>query len=124
MRAKYALQMLEVAAITLTLAAVLQEMEKPKDERTWHGNVGGVVPYDFRKPTLERLKDAYWNPESPQIFTPEVFGVGWAVNFHALLDRLRDRFYEPLFEEDFLMPTQSLRETMAGIEDLEQSPPV
>ena len=40
----------------------------------------GVVPYDFRLPTLERLRAAYWDPSSDVIFTDHVFGVGWAVN--------------------------------------------
>ena len=60
--------------------AIYQELKKPDAERTWHGKVAGMVPYDFRLPTLERLRDAYWNPDSDQIFSERVFGVGWAVN--------------------------------------------
>jgi hypothetical protein len=60
--------------------ALYQELKKPDAERTWHGKVAGVVPYDFRLPTFERLREAYWNPESDQIFSEHVFGVGWAVN--------------------------------------------
>jgi hypothetical protein len=60
--------------------ALYQELKKPDAERTWHGKVAGVVPYDFRLPTLERLRLAYWNPESDEIFSDRVFGVGWAVN--------------------------------------------
>ena len=61
-------------------AALYQELRKPDAERTWHGKVAGAVPYDFRVPTIERLRAAYWNPESDEIFTEHVFGVGWAVN--------------------------------------------
>ena len=61
-------------------AALYQELRKPDAERTWHGKVAGAVPYDFRVPTIERLRAAYWNPESDEIFTERVFGVGWAVN--------------------------------------------
>jgi hypothetical protein len=61
-------------------AAIYQELRKPDAERTWHGRVAGVVPYDFRVPTLERLRAAYWDPDSDVVFTDRVFGVGWAVN--------------------------------------------
>jgi hypothetical protein len=61
-------------------AAIYQELRKPPEARTWNGKVAGVVPYDFRLPTLDRLQDAYWNPENEQVFSDRVFGVGWAVN--------------------------------------------
>ena len=85
--------------------ALYQELKKPPEERTWHGKVAGVVPYDFRVPTIERIRAAYWDPQSDVVFTDRVFGVGWAVNLPvaarklaALLDqyasasrRLRER---------------------------------
>ena len=46
------------------------------------------VPYDFRVPTLQRLKDRFWNPDDPRIFTPHVFGVGWSINAYQLLRQL------------------------------------
>jgi hypothetical protein len=61
-------------------AAIYQELRKPDAERTWHGKVAGVVPYDFRLPTIERLREAYWAPEHDEVFSERVFGVGWAVN--------------------------------------------
>jgi hypothetical protein len=61
-------------------AAIYQELRKPPEARTWNGKVAGAVPYDFRLPTLDRLREAYWNPESEQLFSEQVFGVGWAVN--------------------------------------------
>ncbi len=69
----------------LIAAAVWQELQKPPGERTWHGRIAGFVPYDFRWPTLERLREAYWNPDEPRIFTDRVLGVGWAINFYSLL---------------------------------------
>jgi hypothetical protein len=63
--------------------AVVQELRKPKDEREWHGKVADFVPYDFRMPTIERVRDTYWNPEGP-ILSSKVFGVGWAPNFGVL----------------------------------------
>ena len=50
--------------------------------------VAGVVPYDFRLPTFERLREAYWNPSSEQIFSERVFGVGWAVNIPVAARRV------------------------------------
>jgi len=70
------------------LRALYQELKKPDAERTWHGKVAGVVPYDFRLPTFERLRDAYWNPESDEIFSERVFGVGWAVNLPVAARRV------------------------------------
>jgi hypothetical protein len=82
------------AAVALVVAAVATELAKPEAERTWQGRLFGVVPYDFRPPTWERIRAAYWNPESDQLFTDRVFGVGWAVNLHrakVLLDSAFDR---------------------------------
>ena len=47
------------------------------------------VPYDFRFPTLERVRQRLWNPEDPRIFTPNVFGVGWSLNFYHLVRLLK-----------------------------------
>lgn len=80
----------KLVALALTLAAISQEMSKPESERTWHGKVMGIVPYDFRPPTWSRIRRAYWNPDDPRLFTDRVFGVGWAVNLYrakVLLER-------------------------------------
>lgn len=68
--------------------ALYQELRKPDAERTWHGKVAGVVPYDFRLPTVERLRKAYWDPESDIVFSDHVFGVGWAVNIPVAARKL------------------------------------
>lgn len=62
------------------VGAIYQELRKPPAERTWHGRVAGVVPYDFRVPTLDRVREAYWDPQSDRVFSDKVLGVGWAVN--------------------------------------------
>jgi hypothetical protein len=90
---------------------VCQEMEKPKEERRWHGKVG-LVPYDFRLPTIERLKESYWNPDDSRIFTPEAIGIGWAINFYTLLEKMRLIGESYASEEDFLMPTRSLKKVL------------
>ena len=71
-------------------AAIYQELRKPDAERTWHGKVAGVVPYDFRVPTLDRLRAAYWDPDTDQVFTDRVFGVGWAVNVPVAARKLSE----------------------------------
>jgi hypothetical protein len=71
-------------------AAIYQELRKPPAERTWQGKVAGVVPYDFRIPTPERLRRGYWDPDSDQIFSETVFGVGWGVNIPVLARKLTE----------------------------------
>ena len=56
------------------IAAIYQELRKPPAERTWHGKVGGVIPYDFRIPSVERVRAAYWDPDSDRVFTDQVLG--------------------------------------------------
>jgi hypothetical protein len=68
--------------VIIGVVAVVQELRRAPSERTWHGKVGGFVPYDFRKPTVDRFRDTYWNPEGPMI-SAKAFGVGWAPNFGA-----------------------------------------
>ena len=83
-----------LAVVGLVVAAVATELAKPEAERTWHGRVFGLVPYDFRPPTWERVRAAYWNPDSHELFSDRVFGVGWAVNLYqakVLLEDLFDR---------------------------------
>ena len=72
-----------LALAILGVVAIIQELRKPPEERTWHGKVADIVPYDFRMPTAERFRSTYWNPEGP-IIGGKVFGVGWAPNFGAL----------------------------------------
>lgn len=69
--------------------ALYQELRRPPEERSWHGRVLGVVPYDFRVPTVDRIRDSYWNPASDRMFADTVFGVGWSVNLPVAFRRLR-----------------------------------
>jgi hypothetical protein len=75
-------RLVRFAAFALVVAAVATELSKPAPERTWEGRLLGVVPYDFRPPTWQRIRDAYWNPRSDSLFSDRVFGVGWAINLH------------------------------------------
>jgi hypothetical protein len=75
-------RLVRLAAFGLVVAAVATELSKPPPQRTWEGRVFGVVPYDFRPPTWQRIRDAYWNPRSDRLFSDRVFGVGWAINLY------------------------------------------
>lgn len=70
---------LRLAIVLVGVQAVREQLGRPAEERTWHGRVG-PVPYDFRVPTLDQFKAAYWNPDDPRVFTDRVFGIGWAIN--------------------------------------------
>ncbi len=118
MNKKWFTEILQATVITLALTAVLQELEKPKEERKWHGIVAGFIPYDFRLPTIEKFKEAYWNPYESRIFSPEVFGIGWAINFYALLERLR-LIGQDVSEENFLMPTREMKDLLAHSSEME-----
>ena len=108
---KWLIRMIEAAAITISLAAVCQELEKPKEERRWQGKVG-FIPYDFRIPTIERVKELCWNPDDSRIFTPGVWGIGWTINFYTLLEKMRIIGEYYVTEDDFLMPTPTLRKIL------------
>jgi hypothetical protein len=82
----------KLVGMGLLIAAISQEMAKPEEERTWHGRVFGLVPYDLRPPTWERIRDAYWNPDEPRLFTSRVYGVGWALNLYRAKTLLEEGF--------------------------------
>ena len=85
-------RLVRFAAFGLVVAAVATELSKPEPERTWEGRVFGLVPYDFRPPTWQRIRDAYWNPDSDRLFSDRVFGVGWALNLHRVKTLMEHTF--------------------------------
>jgi hypothetical protein len=80
--------LLKLLAFILLIAAIVKELRLPKEERTWHGTLGGFVPYDFRKPTMDRFREAFWDPEG-SIVTGRPMGVGWTINFGAVVAKVR-----------------------------------
>jgi hypothetical protein len=80
-----------IIGLGLLVAALGKELSKPASERTWTGKVASFVPYDFRRPTLARLRERLWSPENPHVMSPQVFGVGWTVNFGRVMSLLRAR---------------------------------
>jgi hypothetical protein len=85
-------RLVRLTAFGLVVAAVATELSKPEPERTWEGRVLGFVPYDFRPPTWDRIRDAYWDPGSDHLFSDRVFGVGWAVNLHQAKTLMEQAF--------------------------------
>jgi hypothetical protein len=80
--------LIRTAVVGAVLGALYTELRKPPAERTWNGKLLGAIPYDFRLPNIERIRQAYWNPKSPKLFTDRPFGVGWSVNIPTVLRRL------------------------------------
>ncbi len=82
------MKLLKLLAAVVAIAAVIKELRLPKEERTWHGALGGFVPYDFRMPTFARIKATFWNPEGA-IVVNRAFGVGWTINVGAIVAKIR-----------------------------------
>jgi hypothetical protein len=45
------------------------------------------IPYDWRRPTGERVRSRLWNPSEPRLLVPKVYGWGWTINFARLFGR-------------------------------------
>ncbi len=106
----------QITAAVLVTIAIVQEISKPGYRRTWHGKVF-FIPYDFRLPTWDRVKETYWNPYEPHVFVPMIFGLGWTVNFYSLLENLGFFQHRGLSEESFLMPNKRMRQILRGIRE-------
>jgi hypothetical protein len=81
-------RLIQLATWGVGAVAIVQELRKPSREREWTGTVGGVIPYDFRFPTADRIKQRVWDPDGP-VLTPQVFGVGWSLNAGRLVALVR-----------------------------------
>jgi hypothetical protein len=42
------------------------------------------MPFDWRRPTVERFKSRLWNKNDARLFTPKSFGWGFDINFYWL----------------------------------------
>jgi hypothetical protein len=102
----------------LVVAAVATELSKPAEERTWQGKVGGFVPYDFRPPTWQRIRDAYWNPDSDRLFSDRVFGVGWAINLYRAKTLLEETFLILMGKEEAVSIRMTVQAERRGKPDV------
>jgi len=76
-------------SFALLAGAVVTEMRKPKQERTWQGDLAGFIPYDLRFPTPARIKASLWSPDDQRWFLPRAGGVGWSPNLGRAYRRVR-----------------------------------
>ena len=75
---------MKIANYGLLAWAIATELKKDPKDRQWHGELAGVVPYDFRIPTPDKIKKTYWDTGSDQVIKRSAFGVGWTVNFAVI----------------------------------------
>ena len=71
-------------ATILVGASIWEQLHLPPEQRTWQGRIIGI-PYDFRWPTIERIREKVWNNSTSCIIMPHIFGIGWSINFYPLL---------------------------------------
>jgi len=102
-------RLVRFTAFALVAAAVATELAKPAPERTWQGKVFGVVPYDFRPPTWQKVREAYWNPESDRLFSDRVFGVGWALNLYRAKTLMEETFRRLMGTEESVSIRMTVR---------------
>jgi hypothetical protein len=79
-------RLVNLALALIAGLALVDQLSRPPAERTWHGYILRV-PYDFRPPTLARVKERLWNPNDERVIVPTVIGVGWSVNLYQLWRR-------------------------------------
>lgn len=79
---------MRLGTVVIAGLTVEQEFSRRRRQRTWHGRVG-PVPYDFRRPTMERLRREWWQPDSAELVTPHAFGLGWGLNLGRLAAMLQ-----------------------------------
>jgi hypothetical protein len=77
--------MVIIGIVALMGLAIREQLHMPPEERTWHGTLYGI-PYDFRRPTIERLREAFWNKDTARVLVPQFFGMGWSINFYPLIN--------------------------------------
>ena len=66
-----------------TLAAVAYALKNKRSHGTFMR-----VPFEFRVPTVERVRERWWNPEDESILTQHVFEVGWSLNLYQIGKKL------------------------------------
>ena len=48
-------------------AALVEELRKPAEERTWEGRIWDLIPYDLRLATREGFREAMDRPEEARL---------------------------------------------------------
>lgn len=81
-------RLITLVAAFLAVLAVLDQIGRRPGDRDWHGRVLGV-PYDFRLPTVDRLRARLWNSDDERVIVPQVVGIGWTINLYQLRRRVQ-----------------------------------
>ncbi len=84
-------RIIRLVSIALMGYAVVEELRKPKEQRTWHGALFGWLPYDLRPPTPARIQATLWAPDDERLIMPRAFGVGWSPNLGRIVRLVRER---------------------------------
>ena len=77
---------LKTATLLFAVATVAYAVRTKKTHGTFL-----KVPYDFRIPTVKKVRDRVWNPKDPRMMTPSAFGIGWTPNAYQLVKRFQSR---------------------------------
>jgi hypothetical protein len=75
--------------LTVLAGIVYSEVRKVPGAPRFRGKALGFIPYDIRPPSLAKIPGTYWDPHEPRIFTGRVSGIGWSINFAALVERMK-----------------------------------
>lgn len=84
-----------LVGVGLVVAAVVTELRKPAGQRNWQGQVAGVVPYNFRPAVGSGTRPEPGPGKRDKVLVPRSFGVGWSVNFPAVVRNLQGRRVSP-----------------------------
>ncbi len=76
-----------LALITVVTGLLAAGRMSQRQGRQPYGRIAGV-PYDFRPPSMDRLKESIWAPDDPHLLKPHSFGVGYSLNLGAVARRL------------------------------------
>lgn len=77
-----------MAKLIVSVAAIAAIIAFAATRRQKTGVYFGI-PFDWRWPTLDVLRERIWNPADPHVLTPHVFGWGWSVNLPSAWRRVR-----------------------------------
>jgi len=81
-------RLVNLLSFALIATSIATELSKPPGQRTWCGELFGIFPYDWRIPTLGRVRSTVWDRNNPRLLVPTVFGVGWTINLYPLFHTL------------------------------------
>jgi hypothetical protein len=49
------------------------------------------LPYDWRPPTMDRVRKEWWDPSNRKVFVPKAYGWGYGINWAAVVRPFRRR---------------------------------